>query len=278
MPAPEIVCADSTILVRLRAGEFLPEFQFDLTGIQLQLKNRAYRSYTLQGRSTVDTAGALEFSGTLDLDSKAWTLSGRCADLQSPDRLLQLAANLSPDARQRLEVIARQCAIANPPVGGTLVRPAGLLSDPASPPRCSLPAPGVSARMEVAFNLLSASATQPLQYQLGAKFRDGSIENPALPVPLRDLNGEVFVDNSQVIVRSVQASNGESRLFLDGHVRRDGAQPSRRFVVQAQNLQFGAKSSHSCGDHCCVSTKRCDRPGASTSTWRPRPTPPVSGR
>ncbi|MCA9053732.1 MAG: hypothetical protein KDA75_07835, partial [Planctomycetaceae bacterium] len=240
---------DSAIRIHLAADACLPETEFDLTQIDLRLTNSAFRQFDLRGKSVVDAAGALDVEGTLDLKTLAWSLSGRCSELRSPDGLLRLAASLSPDARQRMEALAAHCVTDVTPSAATasrmqdadgMIRPVthtGRDGDLCQ--RCAIPDLGVSARVELAFHLVGADAEHPLQYQVGAQIRDGIIDNPALPLPLHDLHGELFLDNSQLILRSFQAANGDSRLYVDGHLRRDGEVPQRRFVLQAQNLQFG---------------------------------------
>ena len=246
-PTPNIHFLDGAVRVRLEADEFLPATEFDLTAIDMSLVNSAFRQFDITGRSTVDAAGALEFEGTLDLDTHDWSLSGRCSELRSPDGLLRLAASLSPEARQRMETLASHCVVQQIPphrplgqdADGTIraVNHAGREGDLRQ--RCAIPDLGVSAEVEVAFNLVGGDAERPLEYQLGARIQRGVIDNPALPLPLHDLQGELFVDNAQVILRSFQASNGESRLYVDGHIRRDAAAGHKRFVLQAENLRFG---------------------------------------
>lgn len=250
-PTPEIHCQDGTVQVRIAAGEAVPETHFDLSQINVVGLCRAFHQYDVQGESLVDTAGALTFTGQLDLDTWDWSLAGRCAELSSPDNLLQLAAGLSPDARNRLDALAAQCPAARPDDPAVIRPVANSAREPAAP-RCTLPALGVSARMELAFRLECATETQPLQYQFGVRLQDGVIRNAALPLPLHDLSGELFLDNSQVVLKSLRASNGASRLFIDGHIRRDAAVPARKFVIQAQNLEFGREiESHLWG---CLKT------------------------
>jgi hypothetical protein len=246
LPGPDIACRDCTVQIHLHPTETLPEIAFALSNIDLTAACESFQAYQLRGASQVDTAGAVSFDGTLNLQTRAWSLAGRCAELQSPDRLLELAAGLSPEARQQLSLIARNSALPRTgnPVGNaaesTAVRAVTHSnSDGSAQQRCCLPAFGVSARLELAFDLRGGGSAAPVQYQLGARIRDGVIDNPAIPVPLHDLQGEVFLDNQQVIVRSFQAANGHSRIYADGHLRRDAVIPQRRFVVQAHNLQFG---------------------------------------
>lgn len=242
LPLPQITIRDGSVRLRIEATSDFPLTELQLRGIQAVFVGEAFHRYRLRGESLVDSAGALEFEGSLDVDTRAWSLAGRCAELQSPDGLLNLAASLSDKARSQLQGLARQAAV--PPGDGRApaapVRPASLSqAPPDAPAGCVIPALGVAARVEIAFQVQQAAADAPLNYQLGVRLQDGVIDNPALPVPLRNLSGEVFVDNSQIVLSALQAATGDSRLFLDGRLSRDPALPARRFVLQARNLEFG---------------------------------------
>ncbi|MFV0444870.1 MAG: hypothetical protein ACK5Q5_14960 [Planctomycetaceae bacterium] len=238
--APELELHDGAILISLESSDSLPALELTLGQINVQLTNRARRAYALRGDAQLDGSGKLELEGGLNIDTLRWSLSGRCDELSDPDRLIQLAANLSPDARQKLQGMA--CPTdrrTNTRTSGVPVQSAAHSTSAVSNgQRCCIPALGVSTRLELAFHLSGATPSQPIQYQLAARIRDGMIDNPALPVPLHDLEGELFVDNSQVVVRSFRASNGDSQLFVDGHLRRDNVTPQRRLAIKAENLQF----------------------------------------
>lgn len=249
-PAPEVLVHHGAVHVRLAARDTAPEIDFELQEIDVELHSASFQNYEMRGRSAVDTAGALEFTGRLDLRTLTWSVQGHCAELQSPGGLLSLAASLSEGAREKLQELASRTAAARAespaelasgaPQTGTPVRPARMARSE-SPPAgaCAIPALGVSAHLEVAFQLSGDATGAPVQYQVGLRVKNGEIDNPALPVPLNHLQGEVFVDNSQVVLKEVQASNGDSRLFLDGRISRDPQAPHQSFVLQAQNLEFG---------------------------------------
>lgn len=242
-PAPDIFVRDGAVEIRVEADGFLPRTEFHLRGLEAVFANESFQRYRLRGRSTADTAGAVEFEGTLNVETWAWSLDGRCAQLRSPDALLELAARLSEETRTQLHSLARQMAVDPASAGGegeSAIRPASR-SQPlvCSPSGCAIPALGIAARIELAFHIDQSSPGSLCQYQIGVRFADGVIDNPALPAPLRNLSGEVYLDNAQIILHSLQAATGDSRLFLEGRLSRDPAAPARRFTFQAKNLEFG---------------------------------------
>src|SRR5690606_7601249 len=105
--------------------------------------------------------------------------------------------------------------------------------------RCEIPSLGIAAQVQIAFTLDSESFTAPVKYQAAVRLKQGVINNPALPVPLHDLEGDIFLDNSQIVVRELQAANRESRLYVDGRMSRDPLPPAKSFTVKAVNLSFG---------------------------------------
>ncbi len=243
-PAPDIRIHDGAVITRVEADGFLPQTEFHLRNLEADFTNESFRRYRLQGRSTADTAGAVQFEGTLNVETWAWSLDGHCAQLQSPEALLELAARLSEETRAQLHTLARQMSVdpesSSGSAGETVVKPASR-SQPlvCSPSGCAIPALGIAARIELAFHIRQSSPREPCQYQIGLRFTEGVIDNPALPVPLRNLSGEVYLDGSQIVLHSLRAASGNSRLFLEGRLSRDPAAPARRFTLQARNLEFG---------------------------------------
>lgn len=261
-PLPAIRLHNGSVRIQLEQDDFVPLTQFELRNIAIALTPSAFRQYRIDGRTTVDTAGALEFDGSIDLNTGRWGLSGFCDELQSTDSLLRMAAGVSPQAREKLQSLAvpKELAESRPlmangrtapepyPGNGTPVRAAssgrpddapGEVPGERSSSRCEIPSLGIAAQVQVAFTLDAESFTSPVKYQAAVRLKQGVINNPALPVPLHDLEGDIFLDNSQIVIRELQAANRESRLYVDGRMSRDPLPPAKSFTVKAVNLSFG---------------------------------------
>ncbi|MEZ6058146.1 MAG: hypothetical protein R3C01_15720, partial [Planctomycetaceae bacterium] len=276
-PIPVIELEQGTLFLQVAAHDMLPSTEFAIQQIHIEVTPTGFRELSIRGESALDVVGSLEFQGGVNLNNGYWHVAGICPELREAGRLVGLATGISPQAQSRFDLIAQSTARGRsssdstapgglPPkpiqtVGAATIDEFGGMSHAngvGTSPLFTIPQLGVSANVAVAFHVSSEGPDSWVQYQVQTRIKDGIIDNPALPIPLQNLSGEVYVDNSQIVLKEVRARNGDSDLFLDGTIPQSqppeamqgvtqgvsqstsqGTKPgTTSFLMQAKNLAF----------------------------------------
>jgi len=226
LPLPEWIIEEATIDVRLQRSGGAEDTAFTLRQSECKLVPAARREFLFKGSTLLREAGTLRVSGRWNLDNKSWMVDGRMQDVQARGELLGLAVGSSAELRKtvsRLEAALRRIT---PPDE----RPDVSVDNDAFPNL------GASATLDIGFHFEQATpAGEPL-FDIHARFRQGSVENAALPFPLNDVAGSVHWSNDRVEFKNVTAENGSTRLRADGVIERLGSATPCRINVSANNL------------------------------------------
>ena len=257
---PEVRIVDGTIVVHCERTSRLPETEFQFRSVSGRLVPSGHRRFLVKATTDVDHAGALAVDGSLDLKSGAWELRGDVAALDTEEGLLDVAAGISPELRDRMSVLSdethragsgpQETAEDNPlryttgPDRAPVHRPSGrtgeaaLTSSPEPSTQFALPELGVRVQMDVHFELSRKNADSPLDYQAAATIHDGAIVNAALPVPLYGLQGRLSVSADEIVIEELSASNEGSLLSVSGRAVRNGDQFEKDFALRATNIEL----------------------------------------
>jgi hypothetical protein len=232
---PEIQVLNGDVLVCQEASELLPASQIGCHHVDARLYPSANRQYRIQGKTDVDHTGVLALSGGIDLRSGAWELTGNAPKVDVRNGIVDVAMDVSPDIRRRLETIvqpARQFK------GQELVKTASVVEPGQSYEMHSeglCPDLGLEAQLDVHFRIAKEDRDAPLKYLVRVGIEQGRILE-LLPIPLFDLHGAVQIDENGVQVESLSAANGISRVFVDGGLKHGAGGGAKEFTIQATNL------------------------------------------
>jgi hypothetical protein len=103
---PEIEIVGGTLVVHSARSPQLPATQFSCRSVNGLLAPSGHRRYSIRAQTDIDYAGKLAVSGSVDLKSKAWSLTGDIAALDTQQGVLGVAAGLSPDLRERMTALS----------------------------------------------------------------------------------------------------------------------------------------------------------------------------
>jgi hypothetical protein len=227
---PEIEVQKGNIRIRLEHGGNDPPADMTLKNADVRFIPSAKRRFAVKGNTQVQDAGTLDVDGEWNFDEKTWSLAGKLQDVITEGKLLSLAMSFSPELRARIGKL--DAALRKMPLTSTSQQ---ILADdpPRSNPIANL---GVSATLDVKFLI---SCPQPhaepeFRFQLGIE--NGQIANSALPFPLRDISGNIYWDNSKLVIQKLSSANGVTRFVLDGTIDRQKELTPGRFHVDIQNL------------------------------------------
>lgn len=234
---PEIQILNGDLLLRQEPSDLIPLAEIGCHHLDARLVPSANRQYGIQGTTDVDHTGPLNLRGDIDLRSGRWQIAGMAPKVDVRDGLVDMAMEVSPDMRKRLDAMTRPVRQLR---GHTLVQTVSNDGDqiPATAaPAAILPELGIEAQLDVAFKIGMDDRESPLQYLVRVGVDQGKILE-LLPVPLFDLHGTVQIDERGIKIEQLSAANGTSRVLVDGDVQYDKDGGGKLFKVQATNLHI----------------------------------------
>lgn len=246
LPEFEIVRANVRVKLEHLTG---PPTVLHISDADFRLVPSGKRRFIVQGLTQVDRAGRLDIQeGRWNLDEGTWSIQGEMRGVQAGADLIELIATASPELGDKLANLDRKLqslGTGEPGNSAAVVRTAqkepasrGSFAEPAahSRPAGSAKDFGVQADLDVEFRVTRWQRTAEPEFTTTVTVQQGSISNPALPFPLRDVEGVIKWDNRRVLLRDVSANHGATRLRLNGSVERQGPRTPARFDVRIEQL------------------------------------------
>ncbi len=217
---PEIFVQHGSVTIQVTNVDGSLSPPLVLHDIDLEMTPTGKRQYQIKTLFQLARAGKAEIDGEIDLTAKTWEMNGALENLKLGPELMRELAAFFPDKVRQWEqkadefMASRNIALPAMPVadvaGGSSVPARSNFVDRISQ------TVNLTATTDVTFQLQQWKAEAPLQF--GAKFlvENGRLESELLPFNLHDIGGELFVNNSQLIVRGLSARNGPTQLRTDG--------------------------------------------------------------
>lgn len=237
--SPEVRIEQATLTLRFDRASGGTPTTIVLRDVDLQLIPSGRRRYRVTGQARHEPAETIKLSGDLNFAAGTWSLALSVNDLAVNQNLLQLAADVSPEARSALEratdettrllAVARHNDSLQPITSAISVLPSdpflaadGLKNHPTDAPLPNLSLTAV-CDLEVRLSQWKSAAEHERFVKLVVK--QGDWRHEALPDPWQDLRGTITVDNRQVTISDFSARAGSSQLRGGGRVflDRDGS-------------------------------------------------------
>ena len=227
--------------VRLSLETTLGELPAELSiaPANLRLLPSGFRKYILEGSYHVNRTGTLLVQGMWNLDSQSWMIDGEMNDITAGSGLMDLARRASPNVRNTISQFQNKIerfeptriAIAPESEEGNLVRdtpgpliphhgsktlPSQIPTEDLSPQTL-----GIEGVLGVRFRIAQWGPGKEPEYKCLMNVQQAQVDNPLLPFPLFDLNGQVYLDNHQLLVHQLTSKNGETSIHLNGLFEKD---------------------------------------------------------
>ena len=219
---PEVEIEHGSILVDVQLPE-RPSRKLLFKNFNVSATPKDARRLAIQVGTLLEPAGPLTLEVDLNLDGPTWA----CV---TPDQwrvpvdsgLIQLLCDLSPDIRphvvaagQKLQEL-KAAQLISARVGrrdsdSTQIRPR-------MPADSALPNFGVKCDCGLKFEIARNEPGGPLAFSAVVTIENGKIENDLLPFPLHELRGKFLINNREIIVSDLQATNGPSQISISGDV------------------------------------------------------------
>jgi hypothetical protein len=258
---PEFHVEQMTLAVIVEGAEPNQMAPIKFDEVRLQFIPSGARQFAVKGSAKFGGSDGIFANGTWQVDAGTWSIDGRIRNLSIDAGLSQLAAEFSPDCRNglaRLDALVQKLAAAGGPPAG--VPPSGGGGEAAVPdwadrpslakagtPTVQRPAEagtptaftrlGISAAADVRIRAARWAPGAPFEYKIALSVRNGEIRNPPAPFPLSDVQGEITLDNNEIVVGEVTARSGTTRIAVkQGRVRDwNGLRPAE-FDVEITRL------------------------------------------
>ena len=220
-PMPDLEIKNASVLVEFQMPDKttrkLPFKKFNVSAHPADSRRLSILVATMfepAGRAKLQPFGPLTLDIEVALDGSKWALSSYNSwKVPIDSAVIQLACDLSPQITEHVQKLGQLLEAAKIP---RLDAPVKFVSQ--SSQKTALPEFGLECLCDLNFRVKKDTDDQPLQFQAKADFSKGRVDNDVLPFPLNDLEGTVYVDNRQISVKDLRASNGLAKILLGGEV------------------------------------------------------------
>lgn len=247
MAWPEVELFDGEVLLRAHRDAPVP-LEMHLTNLDAHLKPTARGQCEIRGHGDLDPIGPVEIEGELDTTTGRWNLRGRARRIPAGDELIGVASELSSSVKSQVQTLTqtvrektRHPSIDSPEPQNAgqdrNVRTAGLEVDQSDSGDANslIPRIGLRADLDLKCEVACEGFGQPIDYAADLTIENGEVTD-LFPIPLYEVSGRVLLTRQQVRIQNLKASNGDSRLTINGDLPMGGNPAAPSLELLAVNL------------------------------------------
>ena len=219
-PLPEIEIEHGVLQVEVQLPH-RPTRRLKFQNLNASVAPTASRRLAIQVATLLEPAGPLTLDINVNLDGPKWEcVSHEPWRVPIDSKLIQLLSDLSPEIALQVdkgaEWIEKAKLMQKRAVEGTQ----SAIGDPAStiPATANVTDFGLRCLCNLTCQISQNGPDEPVEFRALAAISEGHITNDLLPISMHDLRGNILIDNRQIIVSNVQASNGPTQLLFDGDI------------------------------------------------------------
>ncbi|MFO0918731.1 MAG: hypothetical protein U0872_10510 [Planctomycetaceae bacterium] len=182
------------------------------TELKLSAVAVSERGWSMTASGSVDGMAPINLTAEFHLDGRPWKCDADVSGLLIDQSVIAKLLAYRPEWRRELLALnARLARITSstPDAADMSKRPAGRPVGMRLEPD-AIPDLGLQLYTDLKVRLAPAADSSVPQFKAQAQIRNGRISNPVLPLPLHDLTGLLYVDNSQFHVRKLIGHHGKS--------------------------------------------------------------------
>ncbi len=172
------------------------------------------RGWSMTASGLIDGMGPLNLSGEWHLDGRPWKCDAEVRGLLIDQSLIAKILAYRPQWRRELMVLNARLSRVISPQGETEAIPvkANLrqISDRLPWEGDAIPDLGIQLYTDLKVRLAPTPESGVPRFKAQAQIRNGRISNPILPLPLHDLTGLLYVDNTQIHLKDLVGHHGKS--------------------------------------------------------------------
>jgi hypothetical protein len=207
---PDVDVAHGRIDFFAAATTTTPAAAIPIDDVKIAAKPASRQSYNVEVSAHTDVTGPVWLQGQVPLAPAGWQVRATAQQLRVEPATLHLAAILAPQLGPQLDQL--QDRIAQQLVA---------LGQPAPTPSARFDL-GVAAVTKVDLQLAQAAPDEAPTFKLLTDWQSGRLTHPALPFPLSELRGKVYLDAEQIVIQGLQAAHGDRHLKIDAQRNAQG--------------------------------------------------------
>ncbi len=216
---PEITIRRGTLTLQQSDAQGELSQPLVLHGIDLTMIPDGKELYRIDAKLNLSQAEKASLQVDWDRTAQTWEVNGTLNNLQLGPELFHEVAGMFPDQVQRWQDQIERRFASQHQQQTEQSQFEGLEASRTERPDAlsrlteTLQA---SASGDVTFQIQQWKPGAPLQFGVKIALRDGRLQNDRLPFPLHDIGGQLFINNSQLIVRELSARNGPTLISGTG--------------------------------------------------------------
>ncbi len=218
---PEFHVDHLTLSVTFQDSGSAPRVSTTIDDVRLQLIPSGARQFLVKAAARFLNSDGISVEGNWQIDDEAWNLSGQIKNLTIDGALSKMAAEFSPAYRSglgRLDALLDRLS-AGGGTRGMESRPASTTggsstADAGSPPDI-VTKTGLSLAADVQFRIAQWRKDAEREYKVSLHVLQGEVKTPPVPFPLKELRGDIELENQQILLQNVSAQSGATRLTLE---------------------------------------------------------------
>jgi hypothetical protein len=221
---PEVVIEDGTIVLRVEQSPGVLAGVLVLEHVDVDLLPSGKRQYLITATSRCEHTGNIRLTGRWHIDQHTGQIDGEFTQIHAGQELVGIAASFVPEVRTTLaEWETKFREFLNRPAALGSTSPFSMPTDQAtaeSGEPISVGAAdsilGLKAEFNLTLRVARPDANSSPMFRVSMNIADGEVTNPVLPFPLGRLNGELYADNDQIVIKNLTAQNGATKVTIDG--------------------------------------------------------------
>ena len=218
---PDVEIVHGTIHVEVQLPDRHPR-RLKFQNFNVTATPRDSRRLAVQVATLLDPAGPLTLDIEVDLDGPKWECVTREPWQVPVDAgLINLLSDLSPALEKQFVQAGNWIAAAKAKSQSGLLpfQPSDPVAVDPQPGNSSIPPDfGLRFDCDLTFRVGQDKPGEVPSFRVLAAIHHGEVDHELLPFPMHHLQGNILVDNRQIIVSEFQASNGSTQLSFDGDI------------------------------------------------------------
>ncbi len=226
---PEVHLERMTVALVFHDPAAGPAVPTTVENVHVDLIPSGARQWLIKASAKFPDCDAFTAEGNWQIDAGRWDVHGQVTKLAAGPGLSKLAAEFSPEYRAGLANLDARIGRLRAGAGQGPVDLRGGATASSSTAAASVGVPsvspsgapdpidllGLSAEIDAQYRISQWRPGADREYKLTVHILDGELKNPPVPFPLRDVRGEIELDNQQIRVARLEAQSGAARLEIE---------------------------------------------------------------
>jgi hypothetical protein len=193
-----------------------PPVATTIEDIRVQLIPSGARQFLVKAAARFLNSDGVSLDGNWQLDAGAWDLTGKIKNLACDRDLLSLAARFSPELRRGVSRLGGWLdRLASSGARNGLEDRRANNATPAAGTGDLIARLGLSLTTDLQFHIAQSNKDAEREYKVALQLVQGEMRTPPVPFPLKEIRGEIDIENRQILLRKLSAQSGATRVRLD---------------------------------------------------------------